>query len=225
LAELGGVTGLEPSAIALQALKNKYPWMEVVQGSVDALPTLVPHGHFDLVTVLGVLCHRGVVDPLAALRGIAEAIQDRGWILWGDCVYPCLARPHDEFVEAARRFYPSQMHELLRASGFEVVFSSHFLGWGFPVAWGLAVWHRLTTAVGRGGPADPAGAVDDRPLPQLVNEALASLTYWEWRASLWGLKTPLGVSRLVLARKSAGPPAAAAEESDRVHARTMAEVT
>jgi hypothetical protein len=44
-------------------------------------------------------------------------------------------------------------------------------------------------------------STDDRPLPPLLNALLEEITYREWRASLLGWKMPLGVSRLVLARK------------------------
>jgi hypothetical protein len=114
------------------------------------------------------------------------------------------------------------MHEMLHAAGFEVVFTSHFLGWGFPVAGGLAAWHRLLTAIRWRGRTEPAGAVDDRPLPRLLNDLFASLTYWEWRVSLWGLKAPLGVSRLVLARKAATFPVPG--EFDPVRLQPMAGV-
>jgi hypothetical protein len=136
-------------------------------------------------------------------------------MVWGDCVYPFLSRRHDELVECGRRFYPGQMHRALRQSGFDIVYSSHFLGWGFPVALVLAAAHRMRRPFSRGTSADSAGersaAGDDRPLPSWLNSTLARCTYWEWQAGQWGLKMPLGVSRLILARKSARRPVSAVE--------------
>src|SRR5262245_52056472 len=141
LADFGPVVGIEPSSLAIGLLKQRYPEFDVIQGSIDELTSLVPAAGFDLVSLLGVLCHRGVDDPLVALRDVASVMSDGGWILWGDCVYPCLARGHDEVVESVRRFYPQQMHDMLSDTGFQVHFSSHFLGWGFPVALGMGALH------------------------------------------------------------------------------------
>jgi len=202
LAEYGDVTGVEPSELAIQLCHESYPRLRVLQGAVQDLAALVPAGAFDLATVLGVLCHKDVPDPLCGLRAIGRCLRPGGWLVWGDCVYPCLSREHDEFVGAARRFYPRQMHRLLTEAGFRVLASAHLLGWAFPLALGLAAVHRLRRRFGRNGQAvAERQSTDDRPLPGPLNAALEAITYWEWRLSLAGLNIPLGVSRLILARK------------------------
>jgi len=225
LAGLGDVTGVEPSELAIQLCRETYPQLRVLRGRVQDLAALVPAGTFDLATVLGVLYHKDVPDPRAGLEAVGRCLRSGGWILWGDCVYPCLARQHDEFVQAERRFYPRQMHRLLAEAGFRVAASAPMLGWAFPLALGLAVTHRIKRRFHfAGGPFQavseerrPGKAVprsggaglslertDDRPLPGPLNAALEGLTYWEWRLSLWGLKMPFGVSRLILAQKLLG---------------------
>jgi SAM-dependent methyltransferase len=203
LSKLGNVTGLEPSTIALDLLRNRYPSLEAIRGTIDDLPALFPEKRFHLVTVLGVLNHRRVIDAQDALQKVAAVLHDDGWIIWGDCVYPCLARSHDEAVECERRFYPNQMHRMLGLSQFNVVFSSHFLGWGFPVALGMAAAHRLAKAAGLVRRQQSEDSVDDHAPVAPLNYLLHRLTYWEWLAGLWGFKAPLGVSRLILARKCA----------------------
>lgn len=205
LAEWGDVTGVEPSELAIQLCRENYPQIRVLRGRVQDLAALVPAGTFDLATILGVLCHKDVPDPRAGLEAVGRCLRPGAWIVWGDCVYPCLARRHDEFVQAQRRFYPRQMHRLLAEAGFRVVASAPMLGWAFPLALGLAAAHRLRGWMGRAGRAAQCPeCTDDRPLPAPLNAALEALTYWEWRLSLWGLKMPLGVSRLVLAQKLPG---------------------
>jgi len=202
LGECGEVTGVEPSELAIQLCRQSYPQLQVIQGSVQDLAALVPSGSFDLATVLGVLCHRDVPDPLHGLQAVGRCLKAGGWLVWGDCVYPCLAREHDEFVGAQRRFYPRQMHRLLAEAGFRVVSSAPMLGWAFPVALGLAAVYRLRRRFGRTGQSvADRQSTDDRPLPGPLNAALEAITYWEWRLSLSGLRMPLGVSRLILARK------------------------
>ena len=216
LAQFGNLTGIEPSPVAIELLRARYPSLDILPGTIEDLPSLVPADRFDLVTVLGVLYHRRVNDPNVALKNIAATLHDDGWILWSDCVYPCLARSHDDIVESGRRFHPQQMHRMLRAAGFNIVFSSHFLGWGFPFAWGMAAVHRFAKAIGLSRSADQRESVDDRSPPALLNDVLRRLTFWEWRAGLWGLKVPLGVSRLILARKIPDIP-----ESVRIKDRSM----
>jgi len=225
VAEFGDVTGVEPSELAIQLCRETYPQLRVLRGRVQDLAALVPAGTFDLATILGVLCHKDVPDPREGLEAIGRCLRPGGWIVWGDCVYPCLARQHDEFVQAERRFYPRQMHRLLAGAGFRVAASAPMLGWAFPLALGLAAAHRLKrrfNCVGRpfqavseerrpgkavlrpGGDGRDLECTDDRSLPGPLNAVLEGLTYWEWRLSLWGLKMPLGVSRLVLAQKLPG---------------------
>jgi SAM-dependent methyltransferase len=198
----GPVTGIEPSGLAIELLRSAYSELSVVQGGVADLPSLVPLRSFDLATVLGVLYHRSVADPQQALRNVAAVLRDDGWLIWAECVYPCLARQHDEFVNCQHRFYPREMHRLLQSSGFEVVYSSHLAGWAFPIAWAMALAFRAGGRFGRGSVnVGELESTDDRPLPPLLNALLEEITYREWRASLLGWKMPLGVSRLVLARK------------------------
>src|SRR5574340_816588 len=92
LAGYGRVIGVEPSSLAIDLMRAEYPDLPVLQGTVEDLPKLVPGERFDLATVLGVLCHKGVADPAAGLAAIHGRLREGGRILWGDCVYPCLAR-------------------------------------------------------------------------------------------------------------------------------------
>ena len=212
LARLGTLLGLEPSPLAVRLLRERFPSLQVLQGTVDELPSLVPAASFDLATALGVLCHRGVQVPEAAISNIASRLRTGGWFVWGDCVYPCLARRHDDVVHSARRFYPRQMHEMLERNGFTIIYSSHFLGWGFPIAMGLAALHGLKKAVGLDREIDVSETADSRLPPRILNQVLSGLTFWEWRVGLCGFKAPVGVSRLVLARKAVAAPAARKSE-------------
>ncbi|MBL8827685.1 MAG: hypothetical protein JNM18_11965, partial [Planctomycetaceae bacterium] len=116
--------------------------------------------------------------------------------------YPFLKRQHDDFVSTARRFYPGEMRGMLADAGFDVIQGSHLLGWGFPVALGLAGWYRIKQLFGLNRRlAEEQAETDDRPLPEWLNELLMRITYGEWSLGLAGLKLPLGVSYLVLARK------------------------
>jgi SAM-dependent methyltransferase len=204
LQTLGQVTGLEPNELAIRLLRSKYPTLNVVQGTIGQLPSLVKPSSHDLAIVMGVLYHANVADPASALRTIRAALKPGGWMIWNEAAYPFLAREHDRFVHSQRRFYPRQMHCLLEEAGFEVQFGSHLLAWAFPIGLALAAAHQarqwFATIVPLKPERDPA---DDRHLPAFLNSALCRVTYWEWYASLKRLKFPFGISYLVVARNLA----------------------
>ncbi len=214
LSNYGHVTGVEPSPLAIELLRQNHPDVQVVQGGVDELSKLLPAHEYDLATLLGVLVCRAVKDPLQGLVNIRRALKPGGWLIWNEAAYPFLTRQHDEFVEASRRFYPSEMRGMLIDAGYDVVYGSHMLSWGFPIAATLAAAYRLKRLVGLGRrPVDEQDETDDRPLPEWLNDLLMKVTYGEWALGLSGLKLPLGVSYLVLARK---PKSHAAASSARL---------
>jgi SAM-dependent methyltransferase len=174
--------------------------MNVIQGGVDDLEALVAPASFDLATIMGVLYHRGVADPAAALHQVNRALQPGGWLIWNEGVHPILARAHDAFVDSGRRFRPREMRALAQGAGFQVRFASHLLGWAFPIALTLAGAQRARQRWMRSRAAEDH-SLDDRPLPRPLNKALRELTYFEWACSLRGLKLPFGVSYLLIARK------------------------
>jgi SAM-dependent methyltransferase len=201
LCRFGHVTGLEPSPQAIELLRARYPQLNVMQGTVDEVASLVRPSSFDLATVMGVLYHRQVIDPALALTQINRTLKPGGWLIWNEGVYPLLARDHDEFVEAGRRFRPRQMRQLLDSQGFSVRFGSHLLGWGFPIALSLAMLHRAKRRL-LGGNSYDDHVSDDRQLPRGMNALLREVTYFEWACSLRRLKLPWGVSYLVIAQKA-----------------------
>ena len=199
--QLGQVTGLEPSALAMDLLRARYPELLAIRGTVEEIPNLFAPVSFDLATIMGVLYHANVVEPVEALRNIRQSLKPSGWIVWNEAVYPFLKRRHDVFVHTGRRFYPRQMHRALEDAGFEVLFGSHLLSWAFPIGLGLAAAYRARSFLSRAMPrklvGDPA---DDRLLPTTLSNILRALTYWEWYFSLKVARLPVGISYLVIAR-------------------------
>ncbi len=205
LRPFGAVTGIEPSPLARKLLAERYPDLSVLAGGVDDLDTLVRGGSFDLSTIMGVLYSRHVRDPGAALACVQRSLRPGGYLIWNEAAYPFLHRQHDDFVETARRFYPSQMRSLLAQHGFEVLDGSHLLGWAFPIAAALSAAFRLRCRLWGAPPQEEEQpSTDDQPLPRWLNGLLMRLTYAEWRVGHSTIKCPLGVSYLVMARKVVG---------------------
>ncbi len=201
LAALGSVVGVECDPLALRLLRARFPEIPVIQASVDGLGKCLAPEVFGLVTVLGVLYHKGVANPGVAIQQIASCLGPMGWLIWSECTYPWLRRGHDDLVQCARRFYPGEMHRLLHAAGFAIARSEHFVGWGVPVVLIEAAAYRLRKRYGLARSAESFPSGDDRPLPRWLNWLLEELTFAEWTAGQAGLRVPWGVSRLILARK------------------------
>lgn len=205
LRSFGEVMGIEPSPLGRQLAQERFPNLKVLPASLEDLPSL-QIGTFDVAVVLCVLYHQNVKDPKAALAALA-AVQEPGALLvWNEPAYPFLWRQHDRQTAAGRRFFPREMQKLLEDCGYELVFRSHLLGWGFPLAALLSLRDRWRW--GRHGLAKVSAAdesLDHRPLPSWCNTILRLFTYGEWSLQLSGWPLPWGVSYLLAARKKTSP--------------------
>jgi SAM-dependent methyltransferase len=196
LRKFGEVVGLEPSPLARQLCAERYPDLKVVAGGVEELTTLFQPNSFNAVVILGVLYHKDVANPAEALRAIAELLAPGGILIWNDATYPKLARGHDRFTQAGRRFLPSEMAELCVSAGLEVKLSLPLLSWAYPVA-------RLLAWVEGRSKRVPETSADDRPLPKLVGTVLQSLTVFEFlvHQALRGIWR-FGVSQIIVAQRT-----------------------
>lgn len=197
LSSFGQVTAVEPSPIARTLLRGKYPQMKVIPASLDQLEgRLPPRENMDLITVLGVLYHKNVKSPAAALALLHRYLKPGGYLVWNEGCYEILKRSHDRHCLGARRFHPLEMVELLSSAGFEVTHRSQLLAWAWPAAFLLALWDRLW---GKKTPTD-AESVDSKTSSGFLSKFLKKLTLWEWAL----VKPPFGVSCLIVARKLGG---------------------
>jgi SAM-dependent methyltransferase len=199
LRRYGDVLGMEPSPLARELSRKRFPDLKVEPWTIDDLPKEATQD-FDVAVILCVLYHQNIKDPAAALKNIA-AVQKPGSILiWNEPAYPFLWRQHDRQTAAGRRFYPRSMHQLLKDQGYELVFQSHLLAWAFPIACLLALKDRWQWGSDR-QTTSAAEGTDHKPVPGLVNRLLRWITFSEWRLSRLGLGLPFGVSHLLVARR------------------------
>jgi 2-polyprenyl-3-methyl-5-hydroxy-6-metoxy-1,4-benzoquinol methylase len=117
------VTGLEPSAWAIERAKERCPSGTFVQGLVQEVD--FPEGHFDVVTLWDTLEH--VPDPRSAIARLRRWIRPGGWLFvnvpnvesWTAKAlgsrWVLLLREHLWY------FSPNTMAKLLVPIGFEIV--------------------------------------------------------------------------------------------------------
>jgi len=199
LQRFGEVTGMEPSALARDLSRQRFPQLKVEPWTIDELPQKAPHD-FDVAVILCVLYHQNIKDPAQALKKIASVQKPGSILIWNEPAYPFLWRQHDRQTAAGRRFYPRSMHQLLRDQGYELVFQSHLLAWAFPIACLLALKDRWRWGGDRQTTSADEGS-DHKPVPGPLNRLLRWLTFSEWRLSRLGLGLPFGVSHLLVARR------------------------
>ncbi len=187
LSEYGRLLAIERDRSARRVASERGV-CEVLPGS---LPGQVPcdSESFDVITVLDVIEH--IEDDGTALEDIRRLLAPGGRLLITVPAFPFLWSHHDEVNHHFRRYTRTQLCDVLRSAGFEVVRVSYFNTWLFP----LVVVIRL---LGRLNPRPVPGG-DFRLPPRLINRALRAVFSSESnvvaRRSL-----PFGVSIFAVAR-------------------------
>ena len=201
LAGFGKVTGIEPSDVAINLFKANYPHLKVVKTDIENMGSLLPKDNFDLATVLGVLYHKEVNNPLEALKNISRKLKPGGWLIWHEAAHPVLKRKHDQLSDGARRFLPKQMRQLLKESGFQVFFESHIGLFIFPPAFLLALLSKIKSGKKNKKSSAEESSIDRKLPPKYLNALLYGISRLETKYALNLSPLPIGISYLILARK------------------------
>lgn len=189
LTAFGKVSALEQSPQALAFLKQKAN-LTVVSG-------ILPNSNlnkesFDLVTAFDVLEH--IEDDRGALTEICSALKEDGYFLMTVPAHKSFWSDHDVIHHHFRRYNPRQLESLIKEHGFEIIYSTPFQTMLFPVF----VLDRFLRNFFKFPHID-------RP-PQLPPRWLNWIAYKIFSVEkLWtsnGLRSPIGSSHLVLARKN-----------------------
>ncbi len=197
LTQFGEVDGLEPSALAIELFQKKYPAIPLYKGGVNEINQLILKNDYDLVTVLGVLYHENIENPLRSLKEINSKIKNNGWIIWHEAAYPSLTRELDKACSGARRFLPGEMLSMLKEAGFKPVFQTHITSYGFPIALFLAKLERFNK-----DKSNTHAPVDLKTPNKYLNKILYTIARLELKFAMYIFPLPLGVSYMVIAQKS-----------------------
>ena len=166
-----------------------------VRASVSEIP--FASGAFDLVVSLDVLCHAAVRDVRAALLETSRVLKPGGVIILNLPAYESMRSRHDLAVHNVRRYRRGDLREALQAAGFRPRVLTYRNTLLFPVAAAVRCLQRL-----RGTPPGRPES-DLRPLPALVNRALAAVLRLENWLVLRGASLPFGLSVFAIGEKCA----------------------
>ena len=181
------VWGIDISKIAIQFCQEK-GLTQVTQGVLDK--NTLPEHYFDLIMFLDMIEH--LEHDLSALTQAKHYLKSQGQLLITVPAYQFLWSAHDEIHHHKRRYTKKQLTELLQQAGYEVIFSSYFNTFLFPL---IAIARLIGNFLNRHQTSDVS-------LPTaLVNQSLYQIFEWE-KNLLPSLSFPFGVSIICLARNS-----------------------
>lgn len=193
------VVGVDLSPIALALARSAAPGAAALIRADITRGLPFGDAAFDLVTVFNVLYHAWVTDERAVLGEAARVLRRGGLILLTEPAFSMLARDMDTIGMARRRYRRRDLAAVCQSVGLDLVFSSYFTSFGFPLLAGLALGRRF----GRVRRRDPADlAPDMKPLRPTINEALCRLAGLEARLIGAGLAMPFGTTLVCVARKA-----------------------
>lgn len=128
LSDWGTVSAIEPNERARRYSKKR--GISVRAGTSSKLPQR--SSSQQLVTMFDVFYHKGVEEQ-KTLQEIRRVLSKGGLFILTDCAYPWLWSKHDDIMHARKRFVRHELVDSLHAAGFNVLFSSYFYFFTFPL--------------------------------------------------------------------------------------------
>jgi SAM-dependent methyltransferase len=177
--DLGPVTGIEPSAAAVEYCRRR-GLGNVLEAGIESLP--FEDDSFDVSFAFDVLEH--LDDHVAGMRELRRVTTDGGWFVATVPAYQWLWSSHDETHQHRLRFTRPLLLEGARAAGWRPVFATYFNTVLLPPI-------ALVRAFRRNGKTSSS---DYDLAPDLLNRALAAPMKGEARAIARGISLPAGVS-------------------------------
>jgi SAM-dependent methyltransferase len=176
-------TELHPSGL-LHARK-RLPSAEFAQMDARAIPAV---NAFDVTGAFDVIEH--IEDDEGVLREMRAATRNEGGIIVAVPQHPSLWSHADFVAHHQRRYRRGELEAKLRASGFEILFSTSYMALLLP----LMAANRLR------GSKREQDVLGEFRLNRHVNRLFTAILHAEVRATLAGLRWPAGGSRIVVGR-------------------------
>jgi ubiquinone/menaquinone biosynthesis C-methylase UbiE len=184
------LTGIDASAHAIEICRERNTGAHLVRAGVHELPFEAES--FDVILSLDVWTHASVDDGLA-VHETHRVLRPKGKLIVNLAAFEFLKGAHDKGVDVVRRYTRPQVRALLEGAGFAV---ERLAYWNTTLTPPIAVFRWLS----RRRLEREEARSDFRPIPPLVNAALARLAALELTASRY-LSLPFGTSVFAVARK------------------------
>ncbi len=181
------VVGLDASPKALDYVRQRDPAIETVAGE---FPGAVPAGlgPFQVVCLLDALEHMD--DDARGLALARDLLTSGGTLVVTVPALPGMWSAHDDVNLHRRRYVLAELESKVRAAGFGIRQLSYFNTLLLPLAWIMRKVRRNAT-----------GLEDHEPPPRLLNALLRRIFLLERPLLAAGLRLPIGLSLVCIARK------------------------
>lgn len=190
LEKYGKVVGVEKNKYAAGLAKKR--GLEVLGGNAQDLPFL--DNEFDLVTLFDILYHREIGDERKVIKEAYRVLKPKGFLLLTDSALPFLKSGHDIAVYGKRRYFLSEITNLLKSQNFIILRASYIYFFLF-----LAfIIKRLL--IDKIAPREEVDS-DVKKMPDIVNSLLLKIIQLESALFKIGVSYPIGSSVIVLAQK------------------------
>jgi ubiquinone/menaquinone biosynthesis C-methylase UbiE len=179
------IKGLDYSPVACSYARQRTS-VPVEEGSIEAIP--FGEEQFDAVLTADVICQ--IDDASVALAEFRRVLKSGGILAINVAAYNWMRSYHDELMDTRHRFRRSELVNLLRQAGFDIMLSSYANMLLFPL-----IFARRKIFV----PRHPTS--DVKPYPALIEAFCGSMAAMEHLLLRIGIKLPAGNSVFIVARK------------------------
>ena len=189
------VAGVDLSPIALELAQRSGRPAALLRADITH-PLPFADRSFDVVTIYNVLYHQWVASESAVLAEVARVLRHGGLLLLTEPAFPVLAREMDTAAMGRRRYRLAEAAALCRAAGLQLLRSSYFTSFGFPL---LLAMKALRRPGRQGERREPAA--DMQPLHPVANGGLYLAACLEAQLITAGVPIPCGTTLVCLARR------------------------
>lgn len=196
---LSGVAGQHPTAQlygseifvdGLPFAAARVPGAQLMQMDARAIPM---RDEVDVIGAFDVLEH--IEEDVTVLQEMHGALKDDGLLVISVPQHRWLWSPADDHAHHVRRYTAGELRDKITGAGFEVLKSTSFVSILLPMMMLSRLLMKRRT--------DDYDPIDEMRMPAALNAVLYRVMRVENALIRWGVRFPLGGSRLVVARKIA----------------------
>lgn len=191
IGRFGEPTGVDVSKEALDFCRKR-GLHNLVEAKVESLP--FSDETFDVVTILGVLYSKWVLDEVKVCQELYRVMKKGGLLVIDEGAFKILTSRHNQRVGTIRRYRKNQIKAIMETAGFKVIKLSYWNMFLFP----LFLFAKLLDNLSSSSTTGLANM--EMPLPGFVNKILQRVLLLEIKI-LKFLNLPFGASLIAVGVK------------------------
>jgi SAM-dependent methyltransferase len=183
------ITGSEVFGVGLPYAARRVERAELIQMDARCIPYVE---EFDVVGAFDVLEH--IKEDEAVLAQFQRALRPGGGVAITVPQHPWLWSTQDDRACHVRRYRVGELREKVSRAGFKVEFETSFVSFLLPAM--------LASRLRQRNASDNSDSMAELKLPTFINRLFEGVMNVERQLVRFGMRFPVGGSRLLIARKS-----------------------